>query len=359
MKGYDLLDAVGGIDAKFVENASQEKSSAERKKKKEKWYPWAALAACLCLVVFAGILFPRLPHPTPADVSEPAGTGLRVQTPGDTAVPAVPSAPTAEGVWIPSLELPENTGNVQTDMIGLVVYNGGCYTQAEDYYGEDARRIDSLVGELLGYASGNIDEWSKQEAYEQEFASTIPGEVYAVNGYDTDFRICIRQEVEDANGETTLWIQFLDRLNGITLTAGEDLFESRLHIRERTGNIQWQSHDDWDSGGSDLRDADLDPALWEEFLAQADRGEFFSAWDPGCSAANPAGGKASVYDTLDQAHLVLTMTDGTSVRLRLIAGGYVGYDALGWYFVRIPGEAFDAVYDACGGTHTGGVRTGR
>ena len=43
------------------------------------------------------------------------------------------------------------------------------------------------------------------------------------------------------------------------------------------------------------------------------------------------------------------LTDGTVIPLRLIEGGYVGYGALGWYFVRIPGEVFDAVYDACGG----------
>lgn len=30
-------------------------------------------------------------------------------------------------------------------------------------------------------------------------------------------------------------------------------------------------------------------------------------------------------------------------------GGYVGYGPLGWYFVQIPGDAFDAVFIACGG----------
>lgn len=58
-----------------------------------------------------------------------------------------------------------------------------------------------------------------------------------------------------------------------------------------------------------------------------------------------------IYDTQNQAHLILTMSDGTVIRIRLIEGGYVGYDSLGWYFVKIPEDVFNSVYDACGGTH--------
>ena len=70
---------------------------------------------------------------------------------------------------------------------------------------------------------------SEIEKYAENFASTVSGKVYAVKGYDTDFRICIREEVEDENGKPTLWIQFLARLNGITFNTGADLFENRLH----------------------------------------------------------------------------------------------------------------------------------
>ena len=48
-----------------------------------------------------------------------------------------------------------------------------------------------------------------------------------------------------------------------------------------------------------------------------------------------------------QGHLFFHMSDGTTVELRLIEGGYVGYQGLGWYFVKMPGAAFDAVLAAC------------
>jgi hypothetical protein len=50
-----------------------------------------------------------------------------------------------------------------------------------------------------------------------------------------------------------------------------------------------------------------------------------------------------IYST-EQAHLTLQMKDGTVTILRLFAGGYVGYDGLGWYFAKLPGETFDEVF---------------
>ena len=57
----------------------------------------------------------------------------------------------------------------------------------------------------------------------------------------------------------------------------------------------------------------------------------------------------SIYDTQKQSHLVLTMDDGTVIRLRLLEGGYVGYEPLGRYFVKIAGDVFNKVFDLCGG----------
>lgn len=332
MKSDLLQDAIGEVRDDYIQDAD-----LAPVRKKSGWLKWGAMAACLCLVLAAAIFGPE--DQTPADAPMPAETDSQGA-----------AAQATEGLYIPAVELPENSAGVVYDVIGLVVYNGAIYTQAEDYFGDVAQRVDALVGDYLGYASGTIDEWSEQEQYAQNFASTVSGEVYAVNGYDTDFRICIRTEVEGENGEPVLWIQFLDRLNGITLTTGEDLFASRLHIRGNVERIQWQSHDDWNWDNGNLQDAALDPDLWDEFLRQMEAGTFLCTWDSGSQQTDPTSGEASIYATPHQAHLILTMKDNTSVRLRLIDGGYVGYDALGWYFVRIPGEVFDAVYDACGGT---------
>ena len=115
-------------------------------------------------------------------------------------------------------------------------------------------------------------------------------------------------------------------------------------------SIRWQSHGDWDWNRGGVQDAELARETWSAFLDAVDAGGFVNTWQPGVPfyEGHP---NSSIYDTPNQAHLFLTMTDGTRVELRLIEGGYVGYAPLGWYFVQIPGEVFDAVYNACGGTH--------
>ena len=356
MNELELLDAVGGIDEKFVAEASAEKRSAGRRLVR-----WGALAACLC-VVAAGAIYaiPRInSHNLPADVPVPAADG-DVKPAPSTAPASIPGGASNEnesdgrGVYIPAIELPSSVPEgTQMDMIGLIVYRGGIYTQAANYMGDDARAVEGLVGEYLGTCDGSIDEWSTREEYERDFAGNIPGDFYAVSGYDPDFRICIRQEFTGENGEPDLYIQFLDRLNGIALETGEDLFESRLRIPGRIESIEWQTHDDWNWNRGNFHAADLGPGVWESFLDEVCAGEFVYTWDPDRDFYEGMA-RSSIYDTPNQAHLTLAMEDGTSVDLRLIEGGYVGYQPLGWYFVKIPGEAFDAVYDACGGTHETG-----
>ena len=145
-----------------------------------------------------------------------------------------------------------------------------------------------------------------------------------------------------------------ERLNGIRLSTGADLFEERLHLRGNVTSIQWQAHSDWDWNLGGIQDAAISEDVWNAFLDAMDAGQFVDTHRPDGEPFYEGRAHSSVYDTPNQAHLFLTMTDGTRVELRLIEGGYVGYAPLGWYFVRIPGEAFDAVYTACGGAHETG-----
>ena len=336
MKKEKALSIIEHIDSDIIDEADAYKGT----KGKNTWVKWVSMAACLCLLVAgtlgANLLFNNKDIATDDSVgkNEVPSKGSSIS---ETQEPAIGDT----GLYIPAVELPDATTGVELDMIGLVVYNGGIYTQAEMYYGADALNIDRLVGDYLGYATGSINEWSTQEEYAEEFASSVAGKVYEVIGYDTDFRVCIREEGEDENGEKQLWIQFLDRLNGITLTTGENLFETRLHLRDRIATIQWQSHNDWNNNLGNIQNAVLDIDLWEKFLDQIDKGAFVNTCEPEISSN-------TIYDTEKQAHIILTMEDGTVVRLRLIEGGYVGYDALGWYFVQIPGDIFDSVFTACG-----------
>lgn len=370
MKDYELLEAFGGIGNRFVEAA--EKSG---RKKRSVWKLAAPLAACVVLLVGVYLALPKAPSsaaPGPAPVPDPNGTGDRneepsvypspvILRPGDEGytapepVPTLNPEPTAEGIVIPAIKLPEPNAHAEAEMIGLVVYRGGIYTQAEWYRGEDAARIEGLVGEYLGHAAGRIDEWSTQEEYALEFASTIPGDVYSVKGYDPGFRLCIPEEYLDEDGTPVRNICFCERLNGVTLTEGKDLYEDRLHVRGRVVSLQWQDHGDWDWARGNYREASISEEDWDAFLDALDGGGFIDAWIPDGSFYEDRPG-SRIYDTPNQTHLFLNMDDGTRIELLLIEGGYVRYQILGggWYFVEMPGEAFDAVYDACGGPHVEG-----
>ena len=312
------------------------------------WIRWGAVAAVFVLLLTVALTLPGI-FGTSDAISD---TGSAAEESNKTVSETGEKGESDTGgiIYIPGVVLTEDA-DIEPTMISLVVYKGGVYTDAGSYWGEEAQKIDALLGDRLGYATGSIDEWSKQDEYSKEFASTHAGEVYAVKGYDTSFRVCIRENaVLKTNGETILRIQFLDRLNDITISTGKDLFEDRLHLNGRVDSIRWLTHGDWNSANNNYRDASFDESVWDAFLDEVDRGKFVYTYSPDVYFDDNSS-YCSFYDTQNQAHLFLTLVDGTTVELRLIEGGYVGYQALGWYFVKIPGEAFDAVYDACGGTH--------
>ncbi len=330
MKELEFLDALGGMDEKYILEAAESGASLGKRVLR-----WGLLAACLCLAALAVYLVGtevfEVFRSRESLVGYATASSLS-RTPAPAAQP--------EGVYIPALELPEGDAAAAC-MIPLVVYNGSVYADAGSWRGEEARALDALTGDYLGEAVGIIDPWSEEEAWEQEFAGTVSGPLYAVEGYDTDFRICLREEYTDEAGEPGLWILYLERLNGITLTTGADLFEDRLRLRDRITEIRWQDHDDWNYGRGNDQDAALDGETWDAFLEALDRGEFVNAWDPERSP--------SLFDTPHQTHLYLCLEDGSSVHLRLFAEGYVWYAGLGYHFVKISGPEFDAVYAACGG----------
>ncbi len=253
--------------------------------------------------------------------------------------PTMPSEQTGEMLHIPAIALPEPDPMVEMDMIGLVVYKGGIYTQAADYYGADAEALQGLVGDYLGHASGTIDEWSSQDEYAVEFASDLVGDVYSVKGYSPDFRICVTWQSQDTDGAPMQWIQILERLNGIDVSTGADIYEKRLHMNGRITGIRYQTYDDWNNGRGIYYPLDKIEGL-DTFLEALDAGQLQYVYDdvPGF-----------YRNTRTQTFLYLDLDDGTTVPLRLIEGGWVGYAPMGWYFIQLPAQVFDPVFAVAGG----------
>ena len=104
-------------------------------------------------------------------------------------------------------------------------------------------------------------------------------------------------------------------------------------------SITYQTHDDWEKQNSEKKLTGVTEEQMNEFLRELCSSPFVRI-DP---ESIPG-----FYESAEtQGHLYWNMKDGTVVELRLIDGGYVGSESLGWVFVKMPGQCFDAVLAAC------------
>lgn len=243
-------------------------------------------------------------------------------------------------VYTNKVILPKDMGeDVACDMIGCLYYNGSVYTQTETYYDEETERVKKLLGKKIGEANGKINEWSTQEEYTTEFASTYTGSVYKVKGYSEDFRLC----VYDTSYESRSLV-ILDNYDGIGLNTGSDLFEKRLHLTGNVNHVTYQTHEDWNGDGEGkerekrFKELKITEKEWDEFITELYYGPF---------QAIDYQKEEGFYDKEPQGHLYLQMKDGTEVEMRLFDGGYAGCQGLGWYMVKMPGEIFDKIMEAC------------
>ena len=236
-----------------------------------------------------------------------------------------------------AVKLPENiSDNSTADMIGCLVYKGKVYRQAASYNSSDSgfELVKNTVGEYVGEARGTLDERSSQSDFATEFASTYFGKVYKVKGYSEDFRLCIFFE----NGDES-WIQFLENEDDIGLNTGADLFGERLHLKDNVESITYLTHYDWNEGNSSNYKP-LTSVNMEQFGSFLDE-LYNSPFERIDYKDHP-----DFYEGKIKGHLYLKMKDGTCVELRIIEGGYVGYEHLGWIEVKMPGELFDLLLSA-------------
>lgn len=309
----------------------EEETEARRKKKRAVTKVLTPVMG-LCLVVILGVgiwqsgMLGQSDAPVSGDT--PSQGGISIADTTDN---------TEYAVYTDSVHLPENTSGMAADMIGCLVYKGKLYTQSADFYKYDAATAQQLVGEYVGEAKDILhclDYGLSKENWEVEFASTYSGPVYKVNGYSEDFRLCIY-----VNNDQEQWLQILDNYDGIGLNTGADLFEKRLHITGNVESITYRTYDDLEKQNSEKKLTGITEEQMDEFLSELCSSPFVRI-DPESSP--------EFYESAEtQGHLYLNMKDGTVVELRLIDGGYVGCESLGWVFVKMPGEQFDAVLAAC------------
>ncbi|WP_088042330.1 hypothetical protein [Bacillus sp. EAC] len=207
--------------------------------------------------------------------------------------------------------------NGQKKMIGLIVYKGKIYTQS-------ATKVDSihakkLVGEKLGSTKFGIDEWSSQDDYTDEFASTIgEANVYSVNGYDQNFRIMTYIESEGA-----IIAEFFDCLNGITVQNGEDVF-GKLHLTGNIVNVEYRNYNDWNNSVENYHPIN-DMKIINAVVNSMNKSKPYTQE----SIENEIG---DFSNEAQFKELFFHLTDGSIVTMSVIKDGYISYGSSGVYF---------------------------
>lgn len=218
-------------------------------------------------------------------------------------------------VETPAIQLSEYAS--LADMIGLIVYNGKTYTQT--WTEIDAEDAKAIIGDKLGTTKGTIDEWSKQEAYDEEFASTIGvTDVYSVKGYDKDFRIMTYEEHDGKQ-----YAEFYENLNGITISSGEDVF-SKLNMVGNVSSAQWRTFSDWNYNIDNYKHLS-DMTVLNTFLDELKKVKPIPRDQNSYPISNSRNNE-------NFRELTISLNDGSRVKLTLLKDGSISYGFMDVYF---------------------------
>lgn len=329
MNKKDYINAMNAlkISEDFKERTAMKIKNSNKGKAKDTvvFKRLAVSAAGLVILVAVGATALNLPGSNSADKEN----NLKVESTLNTGTKE------AQGITVPTVEIPESDNSgVTARMLPLFVYKGHIYIQSATSFETidgtlNKEDVLALRGDYLGKTKGSIDEWSTQEEYTKEFASTIgEGDVYTVKGYDSNHRLMVYYEYQDGNFGCELY----DSFGGMTINSGADYF-TLLNLQDNVAAYQWQSFTSWNNGLNEVQQAADVDAL--------------NAFLESLNTAAPMGNDVDMllenteYDS--QKFVDIKTNDKLVTSLRLIKGGYVYDSQIG--FFKVDDKAFQTFWD--------------
>jgi len=214
--------------------------------------------------------------------------------------------------------IPEYIFDPAADMDDIIIFENRVYNYTRGYQ-VDNDGIKEFLGDYIGRVTPTIDEYTKTDNMEIYFGATIFGQIYQVNGYADNFRIC---DYDTANKT----INFYENLTGFSLESGSDIFTDRLHFDSQ---FTWDAKDIYCYSAQSSDDPSNIPGLTgDDILA--------------------------LYDSLNNSYhilytdisqnlerictLVLHMSDMTIVEIDCYSDNYIAYESV--YF-----KMDDPIYD--------------
>ena len=291
MKQEKIMDALNLLDDEMICEVDEfrKKKQFRIKKTERKWKKWGTIAAGICLLIVGVKMWTSL-------------------TESDKLFETMESEGTA-------------TTETMADMIAFFIYQGNMYEQYEI--------VDEpeLVGAYVGTATGQIDEWSKEEDY-VESAGSVQGDFYEVNGFSTEFMLCMKQD----DGSVSTYIN----ADGLVLEKGAELFEDYLHLAGNYQEVQYQTRDEWYYGTGEPK------TIPEEYAEDVTR--FVGALDDGeiiAAVSYPVKeGEEDIY-AAEIYHMYFQMENGMQIHLRIFKNGYVAFAGAPEQLVQVEEPAFE------------------
>ncbi|NRW82620.1 hypothetical protein [Clostridium beijerinckii] len=142
----------------------------------------------------------------------------------------------SNAVYIPKFQIPNIQEKTKlAKMLPLIIYNGNVYLKSP--ISIDSKSSKNILGRKIGTTLGALNEINPVNTYSKNIVSNIgPTDVYAVNGYDEDFRIMTNITLADGTNHPEIY----ECLNGITITTGNDFF-GKLNLPGNIANARIQT----------------------------------------------------------------------------------------------------------------------
>lgn len=232
-----------------------------------------------------------------------------------------------DGIYIPEMKLEKNAGK-NAKMVALIVYQGKIYTHSSTKLTPE--NAEKLIDKKIGTTKENLDEWSRQKDYAVELASTIGiADVYTVKNYDKNFRI-----MTYGKQEGTIYAEFYECFNGITVKNGEDVF-GKLKIENNISSARMQSFESWNNNKQEYKELKNLDTL-NSFVKELKNSTPYE--QESLTELFTKGGEEN------QKFIYLTLKDGSEVELRLFKDGYVFYNS-SYIFFKMEDKVFQKLWN--------------
>ena len=214
-------------------------------------------------------------------------------------------------------------------MTSFVYYDGKKYLQTE-YIKID--KINETKENIIGEYIGLTNEWfPKDTGYGtinnvyKDLDSNIKGEIYTVQGYNKDFRICI---VDILNSSIIFFENTDDIVEGM---KGKELYKDIFNLKENFTNIEYKLQSDLSEENSTYKElVNITNKDVNKFITSLYDAVFIKLNEQ--IVLNPA-----------QLNININMKDGTIVQLKVFINGYVMYRN---YFLKIDDAIAEKLFDA-------------